>query len=73
MDADHNGSIDEAELKSAFAAAGVELTKKELKAMMSEADEDGDGFLDAQEFENLLINEVKRYKARASSVFCTLM
>ena len=51
MDADHNGSIDKAELRSAFAAAGVELTMKEVKAMMAEADEDGDGFLDAQEFE----------------------
>lgn len=73
MDADHNGSIDKAELRSAFAAAGVELTMKEVKAMMAEADEDGDGFLDAQEFENLLINEVKRYKSRSKSVFCSLM
>ena len=39
--------------------------------MMAEADEDGDGFLDAQEFENLLINEVKRYKSRSKSVFCS--
>ena len=36
MDADHNGSIDKAELRSAFAAAGVELTMKEVKAMMED-------------------------------------
>ena len=51
----------------------VENAVKEVKAMMAEADEDGDGFLDAQEFENLLINEVKRYKSRSKSVFCSLM
>lgn len=52
MDADGNGSIDQAELKAAFAAAGVNLTAKEAQTMMHEADEDGDGFIDAEEFEN---------------------
>ena len=41
MDADKNGSIDEAELKQAFHEAGVELKTKEVKAMMDEADQDG--------------------------------
>ena len=52
MDADSNGSIDSQELKAAFGAVGVELTSKELKAMMHEADRDGDGQIDADEFEN---------------------
>ena len=52
MDADGNGSIDASELKSAFAAVGVELTQKEVKSMMHEADRDGDGQIDAEEFEN---------------------
>ena len=41
MDADGNGSIDQGELKAAFAAVGVELSDKELGHMMHEADEDG--------------------------------
>ena len=41
MDADSNGSIDQAELKAAFMAVGVNLTAKEVKNMLNEADEDG--------------------------------
>lgn len=41
MDADSNGSIDQGELKSAFMAVGVDLTAKEVKNMLNEADEDG--------------------------------
>lgn len=41
IDTDGNGQIDEQELKTAMSNAGVELSKKELHAMMAEADEDG--------------------------------
>ena len=41
IDTDGNGQIDEQELKTAMSNAGVQLSKKELHAMMAEADEDG--------------------------------
>ena len=41
MDTDGNGSIDMSELKSAFSKVGVTLSTKEVKMMMTEADEDG--------------------------------
>ena len=41
MDTDGNKGIDESELKEAMAKMGVELTNKEVKKMMQEADEDG--------------------------------
>jgi len=71
MDADSNGSIDQAELKEAFAKVGVTLSAKELKEMMTEADEDGDGQIDSAEFEALLINEVERWKR--TSAFCSIL
>ena len=41
IDTDGNGKIDEAELQSAMGSLGVKLSKKEVVAMMMEADEDG--------------------------------
>ena len=41
IDSDGNGKIDQPELKSAMAKIGVELSDKEVKTMVQEADEDG--------------------------------
>ena len=61
IDSGGNNQIDPAELKAAMASMGVTLKEKEVKAMMEEAHEDGDGFIDIEEFANLVKAEVDRW------------
>lgn len=50
FDRDGNGSIDAKELKYAMQNLGEKLTDKELQDMMREADVDGDGKINYEEF-----------------------
>jgi len=73
MDADGNGQIDHGELKNSFASLGLQLTKKEVNDMIQEADGDGDGFIDLQEFQALVKIEVSRWKRyQKTSSFCAI-
>ena len=60
MDADKNGSIDPSELKEAMRQAGINLTKKEVQEMITEADADGDDLIDLGEFQALMRAEVRK-------------
>jgi len=71
IDSDGNNQIDPAELKAAMASMGVTLKEKEVKAMMEEADEDGDGFIDIEEFANLVKAEVDRWLKK--SMLCVVL
>ena len=50
FDTDGSGEIGLAELLAAFRRLGVELTLKEAEKLVAEADEDGNGVVDADEF-----------------------
>ncbi|KAK6311430.1 hypothetical protein J4Q44_G00170940 [Coregonus suidteri] len=53
LDADASGFIEEEELKfvlKGFASDGRDLTDKETKAFLNEADKDGDGMIGIDEF-----------------------
>merc|ERR1712064_188522 len=50
FDQDQGGNIDRKELKVAIRALGFEPSKEELKKMMADADEDGSGEIDFNEF-----------------------
>ena len=50
FDADRSDSINLAELISAFAALGVPVTDDEARKMLSEADQDGSGEIEFDEF-----------------------
>ncbi|CAE7646713.1 CMD1 [Symbiodinium sp. KB8] len=49
-DADGSGAVDGAELKSVFAECGQQLTDEEVKDLMQEFDDDGNGELEFKEF-----------------------
>lgn len=49
-DADGSGAVDGVELKSVFSECGQELTDEEVKDLMKEFDNDGNGELDFKEF-----------------------
>lgn len=50
FDADGSGSIDVEELGDVFAAMGQNLSEDEIKALMAQADEDGSGEMEFEEF-----------------------
>jgi Ca2+-binding EF-hand superfamily protein len=50
FDKDNSGSIDESELKAAIESIGIKIDAKELKKTLKEADLDGNGSLDIDEF-----------------------
>merc|ERR1711903_420525 len=50
FDADNSGAIDVRELKAAMRALGFEVKKEELKKMISDIDNDGNGSIEFAEF-----------------------
>jgi len=54
FDRDGNGLISAAELKHIMAALGERLTDEEVDETMKDADLDGDGYLNFEEFANLV-------------------
>merc|ERR1711924_89430 len=50
FDADNSGAIDVRELKAAMRALGFEVKKEELKKMISDIDNDGNGSIEFGEF-----------------------
>ncbi|XP_045181825.2 squidulin-like [Mercenaria mercenaria] len=54
IDLNHDGRISESELKRACKQLGILLTKEELIEIMSEADTDGNGYIEYKEFEKLV-------------------
>lgn len=55
FDKDGNGTINAEELRLTMRNIGVNLTDEELDLMMKEADEDGNGVIDFQEFGRVIL------------------
>ena len=60
FDRDHNGYITLPELENAMLKLGEKLTEEECKAMLKEADVNGDGKIDYKEFVKLLSEWVNK-------------
>merc|ERR1712188_324288 len=54
FDADNSGAIDVRELKAAMRALGFEVKKEELKKMISDIDNDGNGSIEFQELQDMI-------------------
>lgn len=56
MDIDQNGYIDPPELKEVMTRFGLRLSDEDVEEMINEADMDGDGRVNYDEFEYLMMN-----------------
>lgn len=54
FDKNGDGFISQSELEEVMVSLGERLTPKEIRAMMEEADTNGDGLIDLEEFKQLL-------------------
>merc|ERR1712132_10327 len=58
FDADNSGAIDVRELKAAMRALGFEVKKEELKKMISDIDNDGNGSIEFGEFLEMMTGKM---------------
>ena len=58
FDKDGSGNIDFYELRDTMRALGIQLTKDQVKVMMSEIDQDNNGFIDQDEFRLLMTQKL---------------
>merc|ERR1712100_641123 len=66
FDADASGMIDIRELKAAMRALGFEVKNEELKKMVADIDNDGNGTIEFTEFLQMMTGWARRTPARTS-------
>merc|ERR1711871_616369 len=64
MDTDNSGQLSSKELGMAFKRLGMFLDPKSCDDLVAALDEDGSGEIDYEEFEEALIEELKRQKQK---------
>merc|ERR1712132_29829 len=71
FDADNSGAIDVRELKAAMRALGFEVKKEELKKMISDIDNDGNGSIEFQEFLEMMTGKMGEMTHARTSRRCS--
>ena len=56
FDADKNGSIDATEIKAVCESLGLEANASEVEELIKQADEDGNGKIEFEEFKKAVMN-----------------
>ena len=54
---DGNGKISAHELRYVMLSSGEDLTEQDIQEMVLEADTDGDGYIDYEEFVRIMMNQ----------------
>merc|ERR1739841_280922 len=71
FDADASGMIDVRELKAAMRALGFEVKNEELKKMVSDVDNDGNGTIEFGEFLEMMTGKMARRTHARTSRRCS--
>merc|ERR1712046_373445 len=71
FDADASGMIDVRELKAAMRALGFEVKNEELKKMVSDVDNDGNGTIEFGEFLQMMTGKMGEKDTRRTSRRCS--
>ena len=67
FDTDESGYLDRREFKSLMQSSELGLSKKEIRRIMSEADENDDGVLEYREFVPVMVEIVHGLKAKEAA------
>lgn len=68
FDIDQNGYLDRKEFKAVMKSAKLGLTNKEIRKIMAEADEDGNGRIEYREFVPLMVDIIHSLKAKEEAL-----
>merc|ERR1712205_89830 len=71
FDSDASGAIDVRELKAAMRALGFEVKNEELKKMVSDVDNDGNGTIEFAEFLGMMTGKMARRTPVRTSRRCS--
>merc|ERR1711898_35052 len=71
FDSDASGAIDVRELKAAMRALGFEVKNEELKKMVSDVDNDGNGTIEFTEFLSMMTGKMARRTPARTSRRCS--
>merc|ERR1712146_614535 len=71
FDSDASGAIDVRELKAAMRALGFEVKNEELKKMVSDVDNDGNGTIEFAEFLQMMTGKMARRTPARTSRRCS--
>merc|ERR1712167_217754 len=71
FDGDQSGAIDVRELKAAMRALGFEVKNEELKKMVSDIDNDGNGTIEFGEFLQMMTGKMGEKDTRRTSRRCS--
>ena len=72
IDSDQSGQIDMDELSTVFRSYGIELGQADLEALIGEFDRNGDGFIEFDEFVELMDQHFHVDPDLLVSLFCSL-
>lgn len=64
FDIDNSGTISSSELKKVFEALDINISKSELKSVMSSMDKDGSGEIDFEEFAAVMADQFYKKPSR---------
>jgi len=68
FDTDQNGHLDRQEFKNVMKTSRLGLSNKDIRKVMAEADEDGNGIIDYREFLPLMVEIIHSLKAKEQAV-----
>ena len=72
FDKDGSRGIDEIELRQGMKELGITLNDNEVKTMLKDADADNDGFIQLEEFESVVQEQVTMFK-KSKSKMCSIL
>lgn len=75
FDVDRSQGIDCGEMVEGMKSIGINLSASQAKELLSEADADGDGYVQREEFQWVVENQVRAYQEsqRSLCAACTVM
>ena len=72
FDTDRSAGIDAAEMRTGMQKIGISLTSEQAETLLAEADADDDGHVDREEFEFVVMNQIRAFEEDSKPLCCVI-